>query len=216
MKRIGRLNNKPVVIGNENKLTKNEILLKNESDNKVSLSVNKGGGVELITGGRSSCKYYKFRWNDLDSILMDLTGDLSEEDAQLFFLAAISYFKALENTQYYFVEDSSEEYCNICLSNDHPYSKYYKDIAASPLEWWMHGSANYPDYMIFMPYTTKFFDHYNYDSKEYVMGEKFINEIYDIFYLREGNIVDTRIIDFIKALIVPITEEEFNQAIQTK
>ena len=44
MKRIGRLNNKPVVIGNENKLTKNEILLKNDSDNKVSLFVNKGGG----------------------------------------------------------------------------------------------------------------------------------------------------------------------------
>ena len=43
MKRIGRLNNKPVVIGNKNKLTKNEILLKNESDNKVSLSVNSGG-----------------------------------------------------------------------------------------------------------------------------------------------------------------------------
>ena len=102
MKRIGRLNNKPVVIGNENKLTKNEILLKNDSDNKFSLSVNKGGGTKLITGG-SSYKYYKF---DIQQYTQDMIAKYNSEMMSLITAASVDllpfgfyvYFKPVEES----------------------------------------------------------------------------------------------------------------------
>lgn len=103
MKRIGRLNNKPVIIGNENKLTKNEILLKNDSDNKVSLFVNKGGGTKLITG-ESSYKYYRF---DIQQYTQDMIAKYTKYNSEMVALITASsvdllpfgfyaYFKPLD------------------------------------------------------------------------------------------------------------------------
>ena len=221
MKRIGRLNNKPVVIGNKNKLTKNEILLKNESDNKVSLSVNSGGGTELITGG-SSYKYYRF---DIQQYTQDMIAKYNSEMMPLITVSSVdllpfgfyAYFKPLDggtwslngyHNGFYIQEDTIFMSCftpaMLVLGGSEETVRDFMDLSK-------------PIYLIDNPLL------YSIVAKS---GGSFVQSplarispyehikymIDSLNFTGENKEVLNHMIEY----IVPITKEEFDQAIQTK
>lgn len=224
MKRIGRLNNKPVVIGNENKLTKNEILLKNDSDNKVSLSVNRGG-TKLITGG-SSYKYYRF---DIQQYTQDMIAKYNSETMALITASSVellpfgfyTYFKHIDTGELVF-----DGYHNgIYGQEDNTFALYLTptiltelviDVADGVLlRDFMDLSK--PIYLIDNPLLYSIVMESGGSSVQSPLARRSPYEhikymIDSLNFTGENKEVLNHMVDY----IVPITKEQFNQAIQTK
>ena len=222
MKRIGRLNNKPVVIGNDNRLTKNEILLKNESDNKVSFSVNKGGRIELITGG-SSYKYYRF---DIQQYTQDMIAKYNSEMMSLITASSVDilpfgfyvYFKNLNLFDVILLDGYHNGF--YLMGAGIPLSYQTPSILAADLE----GEHKVRDYIdlskpIYLIDNSQLYSILwskedfpimsSFDIKSPYEHIKFVIDCID-------NGENKEVLNHMVEYIVPITKEEFDQVIQTK
>ena len=222
MKRIGRLNNKPVVIGNENKLTKNEILLKNDSDNKVSLSVNKVGGTKLITGG-SSYKYYRF---DIQQYIQDMIAKYNSEMMSLITVTSVdllpfgfyAYFKPLDGGTWALNGYHNGFYIQ---EEDTIFMSYF-----TPTVLMLRGSEetvrdfmdlSKPIYLIDNPLLYSIVTK---SGSSFVQSPLARRSPYEhIKYMIDSNNFtgeNKEVLNHMVDYIIPITKEEFDQAIQTK
>lgn len=222
MKRIGRLNNKPVVIGNENKLTKNEILLKNESDNKVSLSVNRGG-IKLITGSESSYKYYRF---DIQQYTQDMIAKYNSEMISSITVGSVDilpfgfyvYFKPLDMGTW-----SLNGYHNGIYAQEDATFSIYLTPTILILKTDDNGTArdlmdlSKPIYLIDNPLLYSIIMESGGSFVQSPLARRSPYEhikymIDSLNFTGENKEVLNHMVDY----IIPITKEEFDQAIQTK